>query len=83
MWPAHFLHSTGFVTPILREFVNYRHPGPRCVWKGGSEPQFTTSFPVDPVDPVDPLACPKLAFSQIQSSFFSKSSLSLKRNTTF
>ena len=26
-------------TSHLREFVNYRHPGPRRVWKGGSEPQ--------------------------------------------
>ncbi len=23
----------------LRDFVNYRHPGPRRVWKGGLEPQ--------------------------------------------
>ena len=46
----------------LREFVNYRHPDPRRVWKGGSELQLATSFPVDPVDPVDcadPLACSK------------------------
>ena len=37
---------------ILREFVcNYRHPGPRRVWKGGSDLQSLTPFPVDPVDP--------------------------------
>ncbi len=27
---------------ILREFVCYRHPGPRRVWKGGSEQQSMT-----------------------------------------
>ena len=32
---------------------NYRHPGPRRVWKVGSELHFTTSFWLDPVDPVD------------------------------
>ena len=31
----------------LREFVNYRHPGPRRVWKVGSELQSTTLDPVD------------------------------------
>ena len=30
---------------VLREFVNYRHPGPRRVWKVGSELQSTTSLP--------------------------------------
>ena len=39
----------------LREFVNYRHPGPRRVWKGGSELQSPPPFPEDPLDPVDPL----------------------------
>ena len=34
--------------------VNYRHPGPRRVWKGGSEPQLLTPDPVDPLDRVDP-----------------------------
>ena len=34
---------------------NYRHPGPRRVWKGGSDLQSDPPFPLDPVDPVDPL----------------------------
>ena len=49
----------------MREFVNYRHPGPRRVWKVGSELQSTTSFPLDPLDPVDPvdwLRVPKYGF---------------------
>ena len=33
---------------------NYRHPGPRRVWKGGSDLQSLTPFPVDPLDPADP-----------------------------
>ena len=41
---------------------NSRHPGPRRVWKGGSEPQFTTSLCRDPVDPVDRVVCSKLVF---------------------
>ena len=36
---------------------NYRHPGPRRVWKGGSQPQLTTSFPDDPENSRDPRAC--------------------------
>ena len=39
----------------LREFVNYRHPCPRRVWMGGSEPHLMTPFPVDPLDPLDPV----------------------------
>ena len=35
----------------MREFVNYRHPDPRRVWKGGSEPQSPPPFPDDPDDP--------------------------------
>ena len=34
---------------------NSRHPGPRRVWKGGSEQQLMTPDPVDPLDPVDPV----------------------------
>ncbi len=34
---------------------NYRHPGPRRVWKGGSDLQLMTAFPGDPLDPLDPL----------------------------
>ncbi len=41
---------------IFREFVNFRHPGPRRVWKVGSELQSTT------LDPADPLACAKVRF---------------------
>ena len=44
----------------LREFVNYRHPGPRRAWKGGSEQQLVTPFLVDPVDPVETSACPEV-----------------------
>ena len=52
------------------EFVNYRHPGPRRVWKVGSELQSTTSDPRDPVDPLDPPAV-------------SQSVVSCTRNHTF
>ena len=45
---------------ILREFVNSRHPDPRRMWKGGSEPQLMTPDPVDPVDWLDPVACSKV-----------------------
>ena len=44
---------------ILRELVNYRHPDPRRVWKGGSGRQFTTPLNADPADPA---ACAKLVF---------------------
>ena len=50
---------------VLRELVNYRHPDPRRVWKGGSGRQFTTPLPVDPVDHVDHVdqdPCSKLVF---------------------
>ena len=33
---------------------NYRHPGPWRVWKGGSDLQSLTPFPVDPLDRADP-----------------------------
>ena len=37
---------------FLREFVlNSRHPGPRRVWKGGSEPRLLTPDPRDNRDP--------------------------------
>ena len=49
-----------FLYPNLRELVNYRHPDPRRVWKGGSGRQFTTPLQLDPVDHVDQLACSKL-----------------------
>ena len=39
----------------LREFVNYRHPDPRRVWKVGSELQSLPPFPLHPVHPVHPL----------------------------
>ncbi len=57
----------------LREFVNYRHPGPRRVWKGGSVQQFVTPFPVDPVDPVDPARVPKYGFTIVKQHFSSQS----------
>ena len=44
-----------------RELVNYRHPDPRRVWKGGSGQQFTTSLQLDPADP---LACSQLVFRE-------------------
>ena len=31
--------NVAYIICYLRELVNYRHPGPRRVWKGGSEPQ--------------------------------------------
>ena len=31
------------------------------MWKGGSELQYTTLFPVDPLDPVDHVACAEVA----------------------
>ena len=40
----------------LREFVvNSRHPGPRRVWKVGSEQQLLPPLPGNPRDPVDPV----------------------------
>ena len=48
----------------LRELVNYRHPGPWRVWKGGRGQQFTTPLPVDPVDP---MACFKLVFRVLET----------------
>ena len=45
------------------EFVNYRHPGPRRAWKGGSEQQLVTPFPVDPLESSGSAgsgACPKV-----------------------
>ena len=33
----------------MREFVNYRHPDPRRVWKVGSELQSLPPFPLHPV----------------------------------
>ena len=49
------------------ELVNYRHPDPRRVWKGGSGRQFTTP---DPVDPVDPDLCSKLVFCVRETLLF-------------
>ena len=43
-----------YIICYLREFVNYRHPDPRRVWKGGSEPQSMTPDNRDPGDPGDP-----------------------------
>ena len=40
--------------------LNYRHPGPRRVWIGGSEPQPTGTFPEAPENCRDPLACSKI-----------------------
>ena len=40
---------------IWGNLCNYRHPGPRRVWKGGSDLQSDPPFPADPVDPLDPL----------------------------
>ena len=34
--------------------MNSRHPHPRRVWKGGSEPQSPPPLPADPDDPDDP-----------------------------
>ena len=34
--------------------MNSRHPDPRRVWKGVSEPRLMTPDPGDPRDPVDP-----------------------------
>ena len=34
---------------------NYRHLGPRRVWKGGSDLQSDPPFPADPADPLDPV----------------------------
>ena len=35
--------------------VNYRHPGPRRVWDGGSALTLLPPFPEDPADPADPV----------------------------
>ena len=52
---------------------NYRHPGPRRVWKVGSELQFTTSLCRDPLDPLDPLPCRKVVFRLRETLTFEKS----------
>ena len=42
------------------------------MWKGGSEQQLVTPFPVDPldpVDPVDPLRVPKYGFTIVKQHF--------------
>ena len=44
-----------------RELFNYRHPGPRRVWKGGPEPRLLTPDLADRADPVDPLMSSKIA----------------------
>ena len=50
-----------YLYAILREFVfNSRHPGPRRVWKGGSEPRLLTPDPVAPLAPVAPVANSKI-----------------------
>ena len=51
----------------LRELVNYRHPGPRRVWKVGSELQSTT---LDQLDPLDPALCPKVWFCVRETILF-------------
>ena len=40
--------------------VNYRHPGPRRVWDGGSALTLLPPFPEDALDPVDPVDCSKI-----------------------
>ena len=40
---------------IWGSLCNYRHPGPRRVWKGGSDLQSDPPIPPDPLDPVDPV----------------------------
>ena len=40
---------------IWGSLCNYRHLGPRRVWKGGSDLQSDPPFSADPLDPVDPL----------------------------
>ena len=61
--------------------LNYRHPGPRRVWKGGSEHQFMTAFPADRVDPVDPLdpADPVDPLENSQTSFFDNPSIDFEQ----
>ena len=50
---------------------NYRHPGPRRVWKGGSDLHSDPPFPVNPVDPVDPVENNgRLVFAVIYKVFF-------------
>ena len=53
--------------PSLREFVlNYRHPGPRRVWKD----QQDLADPGDPLDPGYPRLCPKVWFSLRKTILF-------------
>ena len=53
---------------------NSRHPGPRRVWKGGSEEQLLPPLPEDPEDPEDPLACAKLVFRLRETILFTQKS---------
>ena len=64
----------------LRELVNYRHPGPRRVWKVGSELQSTT---LDPLDPRDPRLCPKVWFRVRETILFALWPASRVRGTKY
>ena len=50
---------------------NSRHPGPRRVWKGGSEEQL---LPPLPEDPLDQRACAKLVFRLHETLLLAKKS---------
>ena len=52
---------------VWGSLFNYRHPGPRRVWKVGSELQSTT---LDNRDPVDPVPCPKVWFRLRETILF-------------
>ena len=45
---------TRSVAPTWGSLFNYRHPGPRRVWKGGSQPHSLTPDPGDSRDSRDP-----------------------------
>ncbi len=55
----------------MREFVNYRHPGPRRVWKVGSKLQSTTSLPATKLPKS---LCPKVWF-RISDTILSENNL--------
>ena len=70
---------------FLREFVlNYRHPGPRCVWKGGSEPRLRDRINgISGITGItgNPGLCPKVWFYLSETILFDQKGSFLVKNS--